>query len=655
MIVIARVCRLFVVSLIIVLGSLLPGGPAYAGQLVMPAGENMWLTGFPAANGKLLGDVNGDGRADAISANDSSSQGAWYAALSSGSGFLPPSKLVNKVGSPNISSGDKLLIEDVDGNGTADPIRVVNGKWYICGSKIIQATGPECVVTTYSGFGTQNTTVYYKNFVADMDGDGRPDLVNCSGNQVKVAFRSVSGTYSVASNWSALSGPESSEPQAHMLGDVNGDGRPDLVSRTYSAWWAALNTGSGLSGFSRWNNSFGKPVLDEYLVGDVKLARIDANNTYDAVAVENGKWWVALSNGTSFGTPTRWAKGFSSSTAATWWNNSNYYLADVDNAGSFHQADAVRVGSTWQVAIAPPVLDQIRGPESDWTRRGDEFGTTSGPDVDPSTGLNAKLWNTHRYDYWYTGAPKGSPVLTPYNSAEQSPPPLVPTSYTSDYTPTNNNVSGGRLIQSLTRQPGTNRYAVPSINTLGQIDSGGNYASGTGLRFKGGYVEASIEVPGCYGCWPAFWMAPAVPDGTLWPNPVSGYCGYPAEIDIFEFFPQFNDQRAYFNTHWGSYNCITRPNPCPNCHDLWSDYPALLKRVLDTKLAWSSHTYGMLWVEGPSPYIQFFVDDVPGPKITSGVPQESMYLILTMQHAAGYSTETGDATKMFVDYIRVYQ
>lgn len=634
---------------------------------ITPFGPSTWLTNFPApadaSSSKVLsGDVDGDGKSDGVVVRS----GVWYKALSTGSAFSASSQLVPAVGSAAPKSTDIHLLADLNGNGTADPVRIVNGTWYLC-PMIVEQLGPKCITSTYSGFGAQSNSELNTNYVADMNSDGLADLVNCASGLWRVAFKSPGGGYGLPSAWSSSAGaPSYGIPHANMLGDVDGDGDMDLVSQYYADWYVYLNTGSGFTLGTLWLSGFG-PFARNFPAGtppDVKLARVDANNTYDAILVIDGQWWVAPSTGTAFETPLYWSKGFRESTNSTSWFSSNHYLVDVDAVGTFHQADAVTVNNgTWRVSNIPTAPDQIKAATGGWSQTlSEDFNPTIGPDLDPATGLNKRRWNTLRYDYWYTGAPKGDAISMPYDGLHETTLDSNPTGDKATYTPANNSVSNGLLVQQLGRTPGTNNYTIGSVNTLGQVDANGSYLADTGTRFKGGYVEARVSVPGCEGCWPAFWMAPSVPDGGSWPVPATGYCGYPAEIDIFEYFPQagFNDHRAYFNTHWGTYDCNPpQPKSTANVHDLWSDAQSTSKKVLDADLTayfWPFHTYGMLWYEsGPNPYIQFFVDGIPGPKITQGLPQEKMYLILTLQHWAGLSTSTGSATQMKTDYVRVYQ
>lgn len=78
-----------------------------------------WLTGFGAnTTRRLVGDVNGDGKADAVAFTQSS--GAWQVALSSGSGFAN-----NGIWLTNFATdAGQVFLYDVDRDGRADAVAV---------------------------------------------------------------------------------------------------------------------------------------------------------------------------------------------------------------------------------------------------------------------------------------------------------------------------------------------------------------------------------------------------------------------------------------------------------------------------------------------------------------------------------------------------
>ena len=66
--------------------------------------------------------------------------------------------------------------------------------------------------------------------VADVNGDGKPDLVvaNSGSNNVSVFLGNGNGTFQAAQNFTT-----GMDPRSVVVADVNGDGKPDLVVTDY--------------------------------------------------------------------------------------------------------------------------------------------------------------------------------------------------------------------------------------------------------------------------------------------------------------------------------------------------------------------------------------------------------------------------------------
>src|SRR5262249_21944804 len=126
--------------------------------------------------------------------------------------------------------------------------------------------------------------------IADLNGDGRPDLVVTGGianatNNVSVLLGNGDGTFIGGASYTAGSGVFSV-----VVCDLNGDGRPDIVTANYGATSVSVLLGNG-------NGTFASPV--NYYAGSApfSLAAADLNG--------DGKLDLAVADRVDTGTNNR--------------------------------------------------------------------------------------------------------------------------------------------------------------------------------------------------------------------------------------------------------------------------------------------------------------------------------------------------------------
>jgi hypothetical protein len=147
-----------------------------------------------------------------------------------------------------------LILRDFNGDGRLD-IAETNYNTRTVGVLLAQAGGGYAPVVTYA---TQSPSTPFGLTSGDVTGDGRPDLV--VANYLS-ASSSTSGTVSVLPGQaggtfgSATVVNVGGSPLNVALGDVTGDGRPDLVA-SINGGGRAVSVVPGLG-----NGSFGTPVL----------------------------------------------------------------------------------------------------------------------------------------------------------------------------------------------------------------------------------------------------------------------------------------------------------------------------------------------------------------------------------------------------------
>ncbi len=196
-----------------------------------------YFAGGYTASAVSVADVNGDGRPDLIVANqcanvDDCSNGVIGVLLGNGNGTFVAATTWNSGG----QYADSLGVADINGDGKLDVVVA-----HECSSAGICSNGVLGVLFG-NGDGTfQAATAYstggqfsYSVFVADVNGDGKPDLLatnrcpstGCLGDgSASVLLNKGNGTFRTAVAYDS-GGPS---PDSIAAADVNGDGKPDLI------------------------------------------------------------------------------------------------------------------------------------------------------------------------------------------------------------------------------------------------------------------------------------------------------------------------------------------------------------------------------------------------------------------------------------------
>jgi hypothetical protein len=148
-------------------------------------------------------------------------------------------------------------------------------------------------------------------FTADVDGDGRADLVYGriqSSTQVSWYVRKSNG--SAFGGYNEWAGDAGDAGDIFRLADVNKDGKADLVygraidSNTVR-WYVRKSNGSAFGSYSTWADDAGDRG-DLFFLADVDNDK-DADLVYSrAVSATKVQWWVRRSDGSNFGAGETW-------------------------------------------------------------------------------------------------------------------------------------------------------------------------------------------------------------------------------------------------------------------------------------------------------------------------------------------------------------
>jgi hypothetical protein len=108
----------------------------------------------------------------------------------------------------------------------------------------------------YSSCGITSLIIFV--FVlGDVNGDGKADLVQVTGSAAYVKL-STGTSFLGAASWCTLS-----DQGDALVGDVDGDGKADLVLVTSSGTEVALSTGSAFGALSTWSGVSGAALLGD--------------------------------------------------------------------------------------------------------------------------------------------------------------------------------------------------------------------------------------------------------------------------------------------------------------------------------------------------------------------------------------------------------
>jgi hypothetical protein len=333
-------------------------------------------------NAVAIADLNGDGKPDIIVANSKSD--TISVLLGNGNGTFQPQRTI----STGFYTPSSVAVADLNGDGKPD--LVVTNFYYVRG--YVGFPGKSVSVLLGNGDGTfqlprsfsTNTSV--KNYgpssvaVADLNGDGKPDLVvtnygysgylgSYPGDKVSVLLGNGNGTFQAAKEYTTGTAPVSV-----AVADLNGDGKPDLVVADFGIQYFAAGTtvnvllGNGDGSFQPAQildvGKYPESVAISDLNGDGKPDIIVANLGGNDISVLQGN-----GDGT-FKTQQTFATGYGPpSVVASDLNGDGKPDLVVSNAGSYFspgQTVSVLLGNsaanfTGQTYTIVPSLDSITG------------------------------------------------------------------------------------------------------------------------------------------------------------------------------------------------------------------------------------------------------------------------------------------------------
>ncbi|NQU45315.1 VCBS repeat-containing protein, partial [bacterium] len=284
---------------------------------------------------RLLADVNGDGRDDAVGFGD---RGVMVA-LSNGNGFETPTRWTRGFGYASdwrIENHPRFLA-DFNNDNRADVVGFADNGVVIAYSTGSSFLTPVLVTDEFGRLSKGWDTAKHPRLIGDVNGDGRADIVGFANRIVVVALGNNTGGVDTPSPWlegdANKADPTREEStwfteyfgirvQRHprILADVNGDGNDDIVLFDNGGVRVALS--NGVNRFQNgqwWSESFGYgSSYSTYAMGGYYdggwsasrnqrvLADVNGDNRADVVGLDRSRIVVGLSTGGYLNLPAVW-------------------------------------------------------------------------------------------------------------------------------------------------------------------------------------------------------------------------------------------------------------------------------------------------------------------------------------------------------------
>ena len=228
-----------------------------------------------------VGDFDNDGKPDLVVKNGDTVSIFKNISNPGTMAFAPRLDFI--VPSGFISSSVTMPIGDVDGDGKLDIVCVT-----LTGFGVLRNTSANGVISFSPAINfTYTTTNQYKAALGDLDGDGKPDLVIIDNNH-PYYFKNISTPGNISFGPKVIIQPmETHVPNSVAINDIDGDGRADIIiSNSYNSNYSGSQNSACTvyKNISSINNIAFLPSINYGAAGtytDVNLADMDGDSKPD--------------------------------------------------------------------------------------------------------------------------------------------------------------------------------------------------------------------------------------------------------------------------------------------------------------------------------------------------------------------------------------
>lgn len=284
---------------------------------------------------RFLADITGDGRPDLIGFGDA---GGWTA-LGNGDGSFRPAALVLEELGFNMGWNAEFprFVSDLTGGGRADIVGFGrDGIWIALsnGNGSFQAAR---MVSTDLAFSSGWRVGKHPRFVTDLTGEGRADILGFGDDGAWVCLGNGDGSFQAARFVLAELGFNMGwrvENHPRFLADLTGDGRPDIIGFGDTGIWVALNAGGGNFQAARFvSTDLGFNTGWRVDRHPRFVADLNGDGKADIIGFGDDGIWVCLGNGDGSFQPARMVSTDFSYNSGWRVGDHPRFLADMDGDG----------------------------------------------------------------------------------------------------------------------------------------------------------------------------------------------------------------------------------------------------------------------------------------------------------------------------------
>jgi hypothetical protein len=242
---------------------------------------------FPAVcDSVAVGDINGDGSPDLITANPQADSVSVLLNTTAPGAAVPsfaPQWTVDLGKDFSMVYGAGVAVADVNGDGKPDltiagdqPVAGQPGSIAGAVAVLLNTTAPGAAAPSFAAAQFFPAGVHpYSAAVADVNGDGKADLItaNNGDSSVSVLLNTAAAGASTLSFTPQQSFPTGGHPNFVAAADLNGDGRPDLITANQSDSTVSVLLNTTASGATA--PAFASPQT--FAAGGLAVAAADIN------------------------------------------------------------------------------------------------------------------------------------------------------------------------------------------------------------------------------------------------------------------------------------------------------------------------------------------------------------------------------------------